>query len=66
MIVFIIVFIYSILITVVPATRISDFYLSWMYHTNVNFFVLGMSFAFGIFMYVMQKFVWEPLSEKLR
>jgi hypothetical protein len=66
MIVLVVVLIYSILITVLPATRIPDFFLSWMTHTNINFFVLGMSFAFGIFIYVMQKFVWEPVAQKLR
>jgi len=62
MIVLVIILVYSILITVVPATRIPNFYVSFMDHTNINFFVLGISLAFGIFMYLMQKYVWEPLS----
>jgi hypothetical protein len=66
MVVLVVVLIYSILITVVPATRIPDFMLSWMNNTNINFFVLGMSFGFGIFIYLMQKYVWEPIAEKLR
>jgi hypothetical protein len=58
MVVLIIVFVYSVLIVMVPKTRIPNFYVKWMIYDNVNGFILGMSLLFGIFMYVMQKFVW--------
>jgi hypothetical protein len=66
MIVFVVIILYSSLIVMVPDTRIPDFFLSYMYDEGLNGFVLGMGFAFGLFIYFMQKAVWEPAAIWLR
>ena len=66
MVVLVIVFTYSVLLTIVPDARISIFNLSWMYAERLNVFVLGMALLFGIFMYSAQKFVLEPISTWLK
>jgi len=60
--VFIFVFTYSVLICIVPAARLADFGLDFMVYNDINGFVLGISLAFGLTIYGLQKLVWEPLS----
>ncbi len=44
----------------------SIFEVSYMLSPRLNGFVLGLSFAFGIFMYSCQKFIFEPVSYTLK
>jgi len=57
MIVLVIVFVYSVLICVVPDARLGIFELSYMNVSRVNGFVLGIALLFGFFMYGSQKFI---------
>lgn len=66
MIVLVLVFAYSVLLAIVPDARLSLFNLSWMTAERLNIFVLGMALLFGIFMYLAQKFMLEPLSTWLK
>lgn len=66
MVVLFIVGAYSILLVIVPESRLSIFEVSYMLSSKLNGFVLGLSFAFGIFMYCCQKFIFEPISYKLK
>jgi hypothetical protein len=65
MVVFILVFIYSSLLVVVPASRISIMHIQGT-NKMVNMFTLLAALAFGMLMYVNQKCILEPISAKLR
>ena len=61
-----IVFIYCILVVVVPATRWDKFVLVYMNDDNLNGFIVGIAIAFGLTIFLLQKLLWEPLSIWLR
>lgn len=65
MVVLILVFIYNILICVVPESRIPLFFLE-NFDMRWQGLICGMGCAYGIFMYVVQKFLLEPLFRSLR
>ena len=58
MLVYSIIFIYSVLIVMVPAARIPIFNM-WDLNNSASFngMMLGLALIFGIFMYVEQKFM---------
>ena len=58
MIIFVIVLVYAILLLAAPVTRFSQFYIVLMDDMRVNGFVLGMGLAFGLTVFILQKFVW--------
>ena len=66
MIVFIVVMIYTILIVMVPATRIGNFFIIHIHDANLEAFILGMGLLFGLAIYFLQKCLWEPVSIYLR
>lgn len=66
MIVLVVVFVYSVLITVVPDARLILFELSWMNSDRLNCFVLGIALLFSLFIYGAQKFILEPGSTWLK
>jgi len=66
MVVLVIVFTYSVLLTIVPDARLNIFNISWLTDERLNIFVLGMSLLFGFFIYSAQKFVLEPISTWLK
>ena len=57
---------YSILITVVPASRLEAFELTYMESAWLNGYVLGMGILFSGALYMTQKCLLEPLSVRLR
>lgn len=61
-----IVLTYSILVCVAPVTRLTAFSIVYMEDIRVNGFVLGMGFTFGLTVLILQKYVWEPLTQHLR
>lgn len=65
MIVLILVFTYDILICMVPESRIPDFMIG-EFDITYRGTICGMAIAFGLFMYVLQKFVLEGLFNHLR
>lgn len=57
---------YAILICVVPVTRLGVFQIVYMDDIRINGFVLGMGLAFGLTVFFLQKFVWEPVTQYCR
>jgi cation-transporting ATPase 13A3/4/5 len=57
---------YSILIVMIPQARLAVFSVNFMDNEKVNGFVLGIALAFGLFIFVLEKVVMEPLSLWLR
>ena len=66
MITLIIILTYSILVCAAPVTRLGAFQIAYMDDMRVNGFVLGMGLAFGLTVLIMQKYVWEPLTQYIR
>lgn len=66
MIVLFIAFTYCVLITVVPDSRLVVFEISWMGSERLNGFILGISILFSVFIYSVQKFIFEPGSVWLK
>lgn len=66
MVVLLVVLTYSIIIIVVPKSRLSLFKIIHMDYQPMNYFVLGLSLGFGFFIYLNQKFIMEPLFRFLR
>jgi hypothetical protein len=58
MVVLIIIVTYSILIVVVPASRISDFQIDYMSDNKLNGFVVGLALAFAFGIFILQKLIW--------
>lgn len=53
-----IVFIYCILVIVVPATRWEKFMIVYMTDDSLNGFIVGVALAFGIAILGFQKLLW--------
>ena len=66
MVTLVIVSTYTILICIAPVTRLGAFNVNYMEDLRVNGFVLGMGLAFGLTVFILQKFVWEPLTQHFR
>lgn len=66
MIVLVLVFVYSVLITVVPETRLVIFEISWMNSEKLNLYILGNGLLFSFFICVAQKSILEPGSVWLK
>ena len=66
MVVFVVSFSYSVLLALVPGSRLPGFELSYMSSSLVNLYVLLMALIFGILLYVNQKYVLEVVSARLR
>lgn len=66
MLVFVVSFTYSVLLCIVPASRVSWFQISYMDNGLVNLYVLLVALLFGMLMYVNQKCVMEPASAWLK
>lgn len=66
MVLFYIVLTYSILIVMVPATRFSEFYIEYMDDISLRGFILGMGMGFGLVIFILQLYVWQPLFRWLR
>lgn len=58
MVVLVIVVTYSILIVVVPASRISGFQIDFMTDKALNGFVVGIALAFAFGIFILQKLIW--------
>jgi phage shock protein PspC (stress-responsive transcriptional regulator) len=65
MVVLIVIFAYNVLICVVPQSRIPDFFII-EYDMQWQGLVCGLGCAFGLFMYIVQKFMLEPMFRALR
>lgn len=65
MVVLIIVFAYDIIICLVPEARIPDFFIN-TFDMRWQGLLCGLGCAFGVFMYIVQKFMLEPLFRTLR
>lgn len=65
-IILIFVFVYSVLLVIVPGARLDIFEISWMESQRLNGFILGISLLFGIFIYVVQKYILQPGSSWLK
>lgn len=57
---------YSILIVIVPDARLAVFNVKYLDDTRINGFVLGIALGFGLFIFILQKAVLEPLSLWIR
>jgi|LakMenE01Jun11ns_1017448.scaffolds.fasta_scaffold9838569_2 hypothetical protein len=57
---------YSSIIVMVPEARLSVFGLDFMHFDSLNGFILGMSWAFGMFIFLLKKLVMEPFSFWIR
>jgi hypothetical protein len=57
---------YSILIAIVPDSRLAVFSVQYLMDEGLNGFVLGVALAFGIFIFILQKAVLEPVSLWIR
>jgi hypothetical protein len=57
---------YSSLIVIVPEARLAILEIDYMNSLKLNGFVLGMAWAFGIFIIVLNKFVMEPFALWIR
>ncbi len=66
MIVLVLSLAYSIIIVVVPDSRLALFKVVYMNDSSLNGFVLGTALGFGIFIFILQKAVLEPGSLWLR
>ena len=66
MIIFILVLAYSILLVLVPGSRLSLLKINGMNHPMVNLYVLLVALIFGMIIYFNQKFVLEKISAKIR
>lgn len=66
MLVLFISLVYSILIVIVPDARLAVFNVEFLSNERINGFVLGIALAFGVFIFILQKAVMEPLSLWIR
>lgn len=58
MIVLVIIVTYSILLVVLPASRISGFQIDYMSDKAMNGFVVGIALAFAFGIFILQKLIW--------
>jgi len=57
---------YSSIIVMVPEARLSLFKVEFMNFDNLNGYILGLSWTFGIFIFLLNKLVMEPFSLWIR
>lgn len=66
MIVLVIITTYTVLIVVVPASRLEGFNIAYIDDGQLRGFILGIAILFGVSVFTIQKFIWEPLAIWLR
>lgn len=62
MVVFVFIITYTIVIVMVPAARLDGFQIMYIDDTALCGFILGVGLGLGVVIFVIQKFVWEPLA----
>ena len=64
MMIFLLILCYSVLLVVVPSTRLEDLSISHMNSRPLNSFILAMGLCVGLLIYLVSKLVVKPLAEK--
>lgn len=65
-IVLVLVLVYSLVIIVVPASRLNLFEVVFMNYQPFNWYIFGLALGIGIVIYVNQKFIMEPFFAWLK
>lgn len=66
MIVLILMLTYSLVMIVVPGARLSIFEISFLNYQPYNWYIFGLALGIGVVLYVVQKFMLEPLFNWLK
>ena len=66
MIVLIIILAYSLIMIVVPGARLGIFQISYLNYQPYNWYIFGLALGIGVLLYVVQKFIMEPLFNLLK
>lgn len=63
---FVVILTYCILLVLIPAVRLNEFYLSYMDDPALKLFILGSALGCGLLIFLAQKYIWLPLFDCLK